>query len=178
MLHGVPPAVGERGVRRPWWVPALAVLAGCTAVAPRPAPPPAPTASSILLASADGLLVRGDYNQARQAYAEFARQYPDDGATARARATRDVLDVLIATREEVARIDEEMLEVKEQVEAGERELAHVRRNLSTRDTELVQVRQVLAERQAELARLRAEAEQLRADLEKLKDVDLRLERRR
>ena len=46
-------------------------------------PPPAPTPSSLLLARADSLLVRGDYAQARQAYGDFARQYPHDGATRR-----------------------------------------------------------------------------------------------
>ncbi len=161
-----------------WWLPGLAVVAGCTAVAPGPAPPPAPTSSSLLLARADRLLVQGDYELARQAYGDFASQYPDDGATPRALATRAALAVLVATSDEVARINSDVLRVREQVQESERELARLRRDLGARETELARARQELAERQSELARLTAEAEQLRADLEKLKNVDLRLERRR
>jgi chromosome segregation ATPase len=131
-----------------------------------------------LLTQADGLLAQGDYDRARQAYGEFASLYPDDGATPRAEAMRDVLGIMGALGKEVARIDGELRQMNEQVQEGERELLRLRRDLGTRDTELARARQVLAERQSELARLHAEAEQLRADLEKLKNVDLRLERRR
>jgi TolA-binding protein len=168
-------------MRPEWWLPGLAVLAGCATAAapsPAPAPPPAPSPSSLLLARADRLLVQGDYELARQAYRDFASQYPDDGAAPRAVATRDVLGVLAATSEEVERINGDVLRMKGQVNESEEELARLRRDLGTRENELIRARQELAERQSELARLQAEAERLRADLEKLKNVDLRLERRR
>jgi TolA-binding protein len=170
-------------MRRAWWFLGLAMLTGCATVAPGPAPPPpppppAPSPSSLLLARADRLLVQGDYDEARRAYGDFASQYPDDGATPRALATRDALDVLAASGEELARINADAAQLRQQIEGSERELARLRRDLSARDSEVARVRQELAERQAELTRLSTEAEKLRADLEKLKNVDLRLERRR
>jgi hypothetical protein len=168
-------------MRREWWLPAVAVMAGCTAATPGvpPAiPAPAPSPSSLLLARADGLLAEGDYGRARQAYGDFASQYPDDEAAPRAVAMREVLGIMNALGEEVARIDVQLLRMKDQVQESERELGRLRRDLGARDTELARARQVLAERQSELGRLHAEAEQLRADLEKLKNADLRLERRR
>jgi chromosome segregation ATPase len=124
------------------------------------------------------LLVQGDYDQARQAYADFAREYPDVGATPRVLAARDALATLATAREEAVRLDAEVLRLREQTQDTERELDRLRRDLGARAAELARVRGELGERQAELARLLAEAEQLRTDLEKLKNVDLRLERRR
>lgn len=178
MLHGVAAADATRGMRSGWWPPAIMLMTGCATVPPAPVPPPSPSPSFILLARADGLLVQGDYEQALQLYADFARQYPDDSAAPRARATRDVLGSLAETNREMARISSEVRRMKEQAQNTERELDRLRRDLGTREAELGRVRQELGERQAELARLLTEAEQLRTDLEKLKSVDLRLERRR
>lgn len=165
-------------MRRSWWPPAIVLMTGCAAVPPAPAPPPSPSPSSILLTRADGLLVQGDYEGAEHAYTDFARQYPDDTAAPRARATRDVLQSLAGANHEVVRINADVLRMREQAQDTERELDRLRRDLGTRETELARARQELGERQAELTRLLTEAERLRTDLEKLKSVDLRLERRR
>jgi TolA-binding protein len=170
---------------RAWWVGMLALVTGCV-TAPPPPPPPreapaapaaAPAPSVLLLSAADLLFAQGDYARAREAYSDFVRRYPDDAAASRAYETRDVLDVLGATREEVSRLEAQVRDMREQAEATARDLERLRRDLGARQAELARVRQELGERQAELARLNAEAEQLRADLEKLKSVDLRLERR-
>jgi tetratricopeptide (TPR) repeat protein len=161
-------------------VAALALLAGC-ATAPTalpPAPPPAPTPAALLLARADSLLERGDYQQAQEAYGDFARQYSDDSAAPRAVATRDLLASLATANREALRLNAEALRLREQTADAERDLGRLRRDLGAREGELARMRQELAERQAELGRLVAETEQLRGDLEKLKSVDLRLERRR
>ena len=174
-------------MRRGWWL-AFGLAIGCATPTPAPtvtpapasapAPTPMPKPSSLLLTHADRLLVQGDYDQARQAYSDFARQYPDDGATPRVVATRDVLGTLATARDELTRLDAEVLGMKAQAQDTERELDRLRRDLAARAAELARVQKELAERQAELARLIGEAEQLRTDLEKLKSVDLRLERRR
>lgn len=167
------------------WLAILVLVTGCAAapappvarVAPSPVPGPPPL-SALLLGRADSLFAQGDYARALEAYSDFARQYPDDGATARVIATRDALDVLGATREEVIRLNAEVAYLREQAHDTAHDLERLRRELGARAAELGRVRQELGERQAELARLLAEVEQLRADLERLKSVDLRLERRR
>jgi chromosome segregation ATPase len=123
-------------------------------------------------------LAYGDYAQAQQAYADFARQYPEDGAAVRVAAVRDVLAALAAARDEADRLNDEMLHLREQAQETNRDLERLRRELGARAAELARARQELTERQAELTRQLAEVEALRADLEKLKSVDLRLERRR
>ena len=168
------------------WLAGLALLAGCVSAPSSPPPtvvsvppaPLAPTPSSVLLARADRSLASGEYAQARQAYADFARQYPEDGAAPRVMAARDLLDTIAAAREEIGRMNGEILRMREQAQDADRDLDRLRRELGTRAAELTRVRQELGERQAELARQLAEVEALRADLEKLKSVDLRLERRR
>jgi len=164
----------------------LALFAGCATspsppvrvVAPAPVPAPAPSPSAVLLARADWTMGQGDYAQARQAYDDFARQYPNDAATPRVLATRNVLETLTAARDEVTRLNAEVLRAKEQGQDIERDLDKLRRDLASRVVELTRMRQELGERQAEVARLLAEADGLRADLEKLKSVDRRLERPR
>ena len=169
------------------WLAALALLAGCVtappppapvvAPPPAPAPAPAPTPSALLLARADRLLVQGDYAQASQAYADFARQYPDDRDAPRGLAARDALETLAASREAVSRLTAEVLGMKEQAQDAERDLDRLRRELGARAAELARVRQELGERQADLTKLLAEVAELRANVERLKNVDLRLERR-
>jgi hypothetical protein len=158
----------------PVLVPALEpALAPMTRPAPVPEPPPsAPVMpSTLLLAEADGLLSERNYEDAVHAYDDFLRQFPEEAAASRVRATRDVLSSLVETNAEVARL-------REQTQVAERDLVRLRRDLSLRQTELGRLRQELADRQAELARLTAESDSLRLDLERLKSVDLRLERPR
>lgn len=132
---------------------------------------PEPMPSVLLLAEADGLLSGGNYEDAVSAYENFLRQFPQDTAASRVRATRDILSFMVVTHAEVVRL-------REQTQVAERDLARLRRDLAMRQADLGRLRQELAERQAELARLTEEADSLRLDLERLKSVDLRLERPR
>ena len=115
------------------------------------------SASASLLARADRLADRQQYEPALRAYDEFLARYPNDAAAPRA----------LRTRETVASIA-----------TGRAELARLRAELAARDGELARVRAELAARDGELGRLRQESERLRADLEKLKEVDLNLERKK
>ena len=106
--------------------------------------------SAALLARADRLADRQQYEPALRAYDEFLASYPDDPAAPRALKTRETIASIVTARAELARL--------------RAELAGLRAELSARD--------------GELARLRQETERLRADLEKLKEVDLNLERKK
>lgn len=135
-------------------------------------------------AFADGLLGQGDYEGARRAYDELIEAYPGDREAGRARATRDAVAALLSARAEMARLREAVAAEKDtprlrrDLTAREAEIARVRTDLAAREAEIAKLRHDLTDRQAEVARLTAEAEQLRVDLEKLKNVDIRLERRR
>jgi chromosome segregation ATPase len=161
---------------------ALLVLAltGCASGGP-PRWIPHPTST---FAFADGLLEQGDYEGARRAYDELLEAYPGDREAGRARATRDAVTALLSARAEMARLREAVAAEKDtprlrrDLAAREAEIARVRTDLAAREAELAKLRHDLTDRQAEVARLTSEAEQLRVDLEKLKNVDIRLERRR
>lgn len=103
---------------------------------------------------AELLVVRGDYAGALTAYDEFLRHRPDH---ARARASRDTVAQVVTARAEVARLREE---------------------LTTRDRELASAREELARTRQELQARQAEADKLRTDLERLKQIDLKPERKR
>lgn len=120
---------------------ALALAAAGCAAWPRPGGP---------LARADRLVEQGEYVAAVQAYDEALARHPADPEAPRARASRDMLNSLIAARADVARL---------------------RESLAARDAELTRLRQ-------EVQRLTQEADRLRADLETLKEIDLRQERKR
>ena len=103
---------------------------------------------STMLAKADRLTAEGDYKSAVAAYDAFLAQYSDDSQAVRAR--RDAVASIVTTRDEIARVNQE----------------------------LARVRDELAKREGDLARVRQEAEKLRADLERLKQIDLQLEKRK
>jgi predicted nucleic acid-binding Zn-ribbon protein len=119
------------------------LLAGC-------ASGPFAVPSATMLAKADRLAAEGDYRSAVAAYDAFLAQYSDDSRAARARMSRDAVASVITTRDEITRLQLELLRVREE----------------------------LAKREGDLARVRQEAERLRADLERLKQIDLQLERRK
>jgi hypothetical protein len=103
-----------------------------------------------LLARADRLAHEGAWEEAASTYREYVARFPDGEAVGRAAASRDTLTALLAARSELARLREES--------------GRLRDELARRDGELIKVRQ--------------EADRLRADLERLKEIDLKLEKRR
>jgi len=103
---------------------------------------------STMLAKADRLTADGDYRSAVAAYDAYLAQYSDDSQAVRAR--RDAVASIMTTRDDIARVNQE----------------------------LARVRDELVKREADLARVRQEAEKLRADLERLKQIDLQLEKRK
>ena len=103
---------------------------------------------STALAKADRLTADGDYRSAVAAYDAYLAQYSDDSQAIRAR--RDAVASIMTTRDEIARLNQE----------------------------LTRMRDELAKREGDLARVRQEADKLRADLERLKQIDLQLEKRK
>jgi HAMP domain-containing protein len=103
---------------------------------------------STMLAKADRLTADGDYRSAVAAYDAYLAQYSDDSQAIRAR--RDAVASIMTTRDEIARLNQE----------------------------LTRMRDELTKREGDLARVRQEADKLRADLERLKQIDLQLEKRK
>jgi len=104
--------------------------------------------ASTMLARADRLTADGDYRSAVAAYDAYLAQYSDNSQAIRAR--RDAVATIMTTRDEIARLNQE----------------------------LARVRDEQAKREGDLARVRQEADKLRADLERLKQIDLQLEKRK
>ncbi|MGH7302538.1 MAG: hypothetical protein ACRELZ_04565 [Candidatus Rokuibacteriota bacterium] len=134
-------------MRRAWVAVALSLaVGGCSSWnLTNPFASPSTTA----LAKADRLTAEGDYRSAVAAYDAFLTQYSDDSQQA-VRARRDAVASILTTRDEIARLNQE----------------------------LVRMRDELTKREGDLARVRQEAEKLRADLERLKQIDLQLEKRK
>lgn len=125
------------------WLVVWPLVAGC-ATGPFAGP------STTMLAKADRLAAEGDYRSAIVAYDAFLAQYSDDSNAPRARVSRNAVASVLTSRDEIGRLQQE----------------------------LVRVREELVKREGDLARVRQEAERLRADLERLKQIDLQLEKRR
>ena len=121
-------------------------------------------AGSTLLARADHQAREGAWEDAVATYDEYLARYPDASGAPRALQSRDTLAEMLVARNELTRLRAEVVQLRA-------ELAHTRQDLTRREGDLVRTRQELATRQAE-------ADRLRADLERLKQIDLRLERRR
>jgi hypothetical protein len=109
-----------------------------------------PPRPSPLLERADRLAQDGSWEGAVVAYGDYLNQHPTGPSARRAATNRDTLRALLSARTELVRLREE--------------LARLREDVSRRDGELVRVRQ--------------ETDRLKADLERLKQVDLKLERRK
>jgi hypothetical protein len=99
---------------------------------------------------ADRLAREGAWQEAAAAYDEYLARHPHAASAPRAAASRDTLVALLAARAELVRL--------------RGEFGRLREDLARRDSDLVRVRQ--------------EADRLRTDLERLKQIDLKLERRR
>jgi hypothetical protein len=103
-----------------------------------------------LLDRADRLARDGSWQEAVRAYDEYLTTYPGSWAAGRALESRDTLAAILTARAELARLRQEVTRLRE--------------DLARRETDLVRVRQ--------------EADRLRIDLERLKEIDLRLERKK
>jgi hypothetical protein len=130
----------------------VATLSGCASSAWWPFRP-----AAMLLLRADRAADELRFRQALVLYDEFLARYPDDVEARRALESRDTVAAIVTTREELARLRGELR--ARELEAGK-----------LRD-EVTRLRQELASRQAE-------SDKLRADLERMKELDLKLERRR
>ena len=84
------------------------------------------------------------------AYDEFLGRYADDGEAPRALASRNTLASILAAREDLARLRQEVGRLADD----------------------------LGRREAELARLKQELASRQAELERLKQIDMRLPQRR
>ena len=113
--------------------------------------------AAMLLLRADRAADERRFREALALYDDFLTRYPDDVEARRALESRDTIASIITARDELARLRGELR--TREVEAGK-----------LRD-EVMRLRQELASRQAE-------SDKLRADLERMKELDLKLERRR
>ena len=113
--------------------------------------------AAMLLMRADRAADELRFRQALVLYDEFLARYPDDVEARRALESRDTVAAIVTARDELARLRGELRQ--REIEAGK-----------LRD-EVTRLRQELASRQAE-------SDKLRTDLERMKELDLKLERRR
>ena len=96
------------------------------------------------------------FRQALALYDEFLARYPDDVSAPRALESRDTVAAIVTTRDELSRL---------------------RGELRLRESEAAKLRDEVARLRQELSSRQAESDKLRADLEKMKELDLRLERK-
>jgi len=179
------------------WLLILAITAGCTTM---PIVGPA-----VVLARADRQAREGAWEDAVRSYDEYLGRFPDEADAPRILESRDTLAAMLTARAEVARRREEVTRLQDELskletegtrlrEDGTRHRAEVavlrdeviklrdervrlrsesgalREELTRREGDLAKTRQELAARQAE-------ADKLRAYIERLKEIDLKLERK-
>jgi chromosome segregation ATPase len=144
-------------IRAPAVLLLMAATAGCASW-------PFGSGGVALLSRADHQAREGAWEDAVATYDEYLTRYPDASAAPRDLESRDTLASMLMARSELTRLRAEVMQLRA-------ELAQLRDDLTRREGDLVRTRQELATRQAE-------ADRLRVDLERLKQIDLRLERRR
>jgi hypothetical protein len=120
--------------------------------------------AAVLLSRADRAAEQLRYRDALRHYDDFLARFPDDPLAARALESRDTVAAVVTTREEQARLREE--------------LTRLRAELAVRETELGRLRDDVTKLRQELLTRQAESDRLRTDLERLKQIDLKMERRR
>ena len=98
---------------------------------------------------ADRMAREGDFTGAVAKYDDYLAKYPEGWNAPRARESRDTLAATLAARAEAARLRQEVTRLREE----------------------------LARRELDLVRVRQEADRLKTDLEKMKQIDLKLERK-
>jgi len=113
--------------------------------------------AAMLLIRADRAADERRFRQALALYDELLTRYPDDVEARRALESRDTVAAIVTTREELARL---------------------RGELRARESEVTKLREEVTRLRQELSSRQAESDKLRADLERMKELDLRLERRR
>jgi len=113
--------------------------------------------AAMLLLRADRAADERRFREALALYDDFLTRYPDDVEARRALESRDTVASIITAREELARL---------------------RGELRTREVEAGKLRDEVTRLRQELASRQAESDKLRADLERMKELDLKLERRR
>jgi predicted nucleic acid-binding Zn-ribbon protein len=161
---------------------------------------------ALLLVRADQQAREGAWHDAVASYDAFLARYPDDRAAPRVLESRDTLAAMLAARAELSRRRDEVAQLNKELsglrDEGTRlredhtklraeasvlrdevirlhgERTKLREELTRREGDLARTRQELAARRAELAAWQAEADRLRADIERLKEIDLKLERKR
>jgi len=109
-----------------------------------------PSVQALLPFPAVLTMMSGDMPWTEELGNAFLAQHADDAKAPRARGSRDAVASVLTTRDEIARLQQELARMREE----------------------------LAKREGDLARVRQEAERLRADLERLKQIDLQLEKRK
>ena len=113
--------------------------------------------AAMLLLRADRAADERRFREALALYDDFLTRYPDDVEARRALESRDTVASIITAREELTRL---------------------RGELRTREVEAGKLRDEVTRLRQELASRQAESDKLRADLERMKELDLKLERRR
>ncbi len=145
-----------------------------------------------LLAQADREARDGTWEAALRSYDEYLARFPDDSAAPRVLEGRDKLAAMLLARaelprqrEEVTRLRDEVTQLNEEKTQLREEKMQLREEKTQLRDEKTQLHEELARREDALARTRrelaarrAEAERLRADIESLKQIDLKVEKRR
>ena len=186
----------QRGVARAVAAVGLLALTGGCASWPVVGP-------ALLAARADEHVREGAWYDAIASYDEFLAQFPEHRAAPRVLENRNTLAAMLTARTELARQRDDVSRLHEELMADRSRLrgetaalrselvrlygeqSRLREELLRREGDLARAREAMAAREGDLARVReamaahqAEVQRLRDDLERLKQIDLKLERKR
>ena len=155
----------------------LTSVGGCASWPFRPA--------AMLLIRADRASDELRFRQALALYDEFLTRYPDDTLAPRALESRNTVAAIVTTRDELTRLraelrtrDSDVTKARDDATRMRDEAAKVRDEAAKLRDEVAKLRDEVARVRQELSMRQAESDKLRADLERMKELDLRLERRR
>jgi hypothetical protein len=155
----------------------VTVLGGCASWPFRPA--------AMLLVRADRASDELRFRQALALYDEFLTRYPDDTLAPRALESRNTVAAIVTTRDELTRLrselrarESEAVKLRDDAARMRDEAAKLRDEAARLRDEVAKLRDEVARVRQELSTRQAESDKLRADLERMKELDLRLERRR
>jgi len=148
----------------------VVVLGGCASWPFRPA--------AMLLMRADRARDELRFRQALALYDDFLARYPDDPEAAHAVESRNTVAAIVTTRDELTRLRSELRARESEAAKAREEAAKSREETARLRDEVAKLRDEVARVRQELSTRQAESDKLRADLERMKELDLRLERRR
>ncbi len=158
----------------------VVALGGCASATWWPFRP-----AAMLLLRADRASDELRFRQALALYDEFLTRYPDDAEAPRALESRNTVAAIVTTRDELTRLrgelrvrDSEAAKLRDEAAKQRDEAARQRDEAVRQRDEATKLREELARLRQELSTRQAESDKLRADLERMKELDLRLERRR